>query len=230
MLRKDRQSIQSMFARIAPRYDRANRLLSFRIDTRWRIRVARSILPAPGRILDIASGTGDLAVDLTRSGGHRVISADFTFEMLASGRDKLRRKAPSALQVAADALQLPARDDSYDAATVAFGIRNFADPLAGLHEMRRVVRPGGFVGVLEFSRPRGIFGRLFETYSRHLLPRIGGLITGDRSAYEYLPASVREFPEGQAFVSLMTEAGLENVTATRMTGGIVTFYLGRVTA
>lgn len=216
-----------MFARIAPRYDRANRLLSLRIDTRWRKRVARSLLPAPGHILDVASGTGDLAIDLTRHGGHRVLSSDFTFEMLAHGRARLLRAAPGTAQLGADALQLPFPDASFDAATVAFGIRNFADPVAGLREMARAVRPGGVVGILEFSRPRGAWGRLFEFYSRRVLPRLGGWITGDRSAYEYLPASVREFPEGAEFEAMMRSAGLSDVRSERMTGGIVTFYTGR---
>lgn len=216
-----------MFARIAPRYDRANRLLSLRIDTHWRKRVARSLLPAPGHILDVASGTGDLAVDLVRFGGHKVTASDFTFEMLAWGRGKLLSAAPGTGQVGADALQLPFPDSCFDAATVAFGIRNFADPEKGLREMTRVVRPGGAVAVLEFSRPRGLWGAIFSSYSRHVLPRIGGWITGDRSAYEYLPASVREFPEGPEFERIMRSAGLVDVRSRRMTGGIVTFYTGR---
>lgn len=226
MLRKDRQSIQSMFARIAPRYDTANRLLSLRIDTRWRKRVAVHLLPAPGRVLDVASGTGDLALDLRRHGGHSVVSSDFTFEMLAFGRPKLAARATPARQVAADALQLPFGDAAFDAVTVAFGIRNFSDPSAGLREMSRVVRPGGIVAVLEFSRPRGPFGRLFDFYSRQILPRIGGLITGDRSAYEYLPASVSTFPEGREFEQLMLEAGLTQISSKRLTGGIATIYRG----
>lgn len=216
-----------MFARIAPRYDRANRLLSLRIDTHWRKRVARSVLPAPGHILDVASGTGDLAVDLVRYGAHRVTSSDFTFEMLAHGRSKLLHAAPGTRQVAADALQLPFPDATFDATTVAFGIRNFADPEAGLREMARVVRPGGSIAVLEFSRPRGVWGAAFTSYSRYILPRVGGLITGHRAAYEYLPASVREFPEGSDFEALMRRAGLEGVASLRMTGGIATLYRGR---
>lgn len=215
-----------MFARIAPRYDLANRLLSFGVDTRWRKRVARSILPTPGRVVDIASGTGDLALALRRHGGHSVVSTDFTFEMLAAGRQKLTgpHRIP---QLAADALQAPFVDSSFDAASVAFGIRNFSDPRPGLIEMTRIVRSGGAVAVLEFSRPSGLFGRMFDFYSRHVLPRIGGMITGDRAAYEYLPASVRTFPEGAEFEQLMRDAGLIDVSSQRLTGGIATLYIGR---
>jgi demethylmenaquinone methyltransferase/2-methoxy-6-polyprenyl-1,4-benzoquinol methylase len=216
-----------MFAGIAPRYDLANHLLSMRIDHSWRRFVARHLLDRPGKVLDIASGTGDLAVELSRRGKHRVISADFTYEMLLAGQSKVRRLAPGTPQLAGDALQLPLKDHSVDAVSVGFGIRNFADPAAGLREMRRVVRPGGSIGVLEFSQPRGLFGALYRIYAFRILPALGGLVTGHRDPYEYLPASVREFPEGEAFLELMRHSGLVEVEAHRLTGGIVTFYKGR---
>lgn len=225
MLDKNRQTIQSMFGKIAHRYDRANRLLSARIDVVWRKRVARDLLPTPGRVLDLAAGTGDLAVDLSRRGKHRVTAADFTFEMLAAGRAKMSNGSVNPL--CADGLALPFRDEIFDASTISFGIRNFSDPLAGLREMRRIVRRGGTVAVLEFSRPRGLFGRLYAFYSLRILPLLGGWITGHRAPYEYLPASVQRFPEGDDFLGLMREAGLDQCRAERMTGGIVTFYSGR---
>lgn len=215
-----------MFATIAHRYDAANRILSCCFDVSWRRMVARRLLPAPGRVLDLAAGTGDLSIDLARNGGHRVISADFTFEMLLAGLDKLARSRVEVRQVAADALALPFASGLFDGVTVAFGIRNFADPLAGLREIARVTRQGGAVGVLEFSRPARLLERVFRWYFHHLLPRIGGLITGSRTAYEYLPLSVEEFPEGDAFLSLMKDAGLKGLTAARLSGGIVTFYRG----
>ena len=225
VLQKDTRSIQTMFAKIAHRYDRANHVLSFQVDNYWRRVVSRRILPSPGRVLDVASGTGDLAVALARR-GHKVTSTDFTFEMLAEGQAKLRKHARGTVQLTADALSLPFHAETFDAVTVAFGIRNFADPLAGLRDMTRVIRHGGRVAVLEFSRPSGPFGAAFQLYSSRILPAIGGFITGHREPYEYLPRSVAEFPEGDAFLALMRDAGLEHTEATRLTGGIASLYLG----
>jgi len=226
VLDKDPRQIRSMFASVSHRYDTANRVLSMRFDVAWRKRVARQLLPAPGRVLDLAAGTGDLTVDLVRYGRHSVVSADFTYEMLAHGQLKVRERAPGAVQVAADALALPFRDGSFDGASVAFGVRNFHDPRQGLREIRRVIRDGGALGVLEFSMPRQPLRFVYGIYFRHILPAIGGLITGTRSPYEYLPASVQSFPEGEAFLALMNDAGFKNSVAARMSGGIVTFYRG----
>lgn len=226
MLDKDPRQIRNMFASVAHRYDTANRVLSMRFDVAWRKRVARDLLPQPGLVLDLAAGTGDLTVDLQRHAGHRVVSADFTFEMLAHGREKVRAGAPLARQVGADALSLPFPSGIFDGATVAFGVRNFHDPLAGLREIRRVLRSGGRLAVLEFSMPRQPIRFFYDLYFRHVLPRLGGIITGTRSPYEYLPASVHTFPEGKAFLSLMEQAGFDNLTARRMSGGIVTYYRG----
>lgn len=215
-----------MFASVSHRYDTANRVLSMRFDVAWRKRVARQLLPAPGRVLDLAAGTGDLTVDLARYGQHRVVSADFTYEMLAHGQLKVLERAPGAVQVAADALALPFQSGSFDGVSVAFGVRNFHDPLQGLRETRRVLRTDGALGVLEFSMPRQPLRFVYGIYFRHILPAIGGFITGTRSPYDYLPASVQTFPEGNAFLSLMSEAGFRNCVAARMSGGIVTFYRG----
>jgi demethylmenaquinone methyltransferase / 2-methoxy-6-polyprenyl-1,4-benzoquinol methylase len=226
VLGKERPQIQSMFAAIAHRYDRANHLLSFRVDRSWRKTVATTLLDRPGKVLDLASGTGDLAVDLNRRAKHRVVAADFTLEMLIAGREKIKA-SPGIWPLGADALQLPFTGGSFDAVSVAFGIRNFFDPQAGLREIYRVLRPGGVAGILEFSQPRGLFGKLYSVYATRVLPRLGGWITGCRAPYEYLPASVRTFPEGEAFTRLMKEAGFTDVDARRLTGGIVTFYVGR---
>jgi demethylmenaquinone methyltransferase / 2-methoxy-6-polyprenyl-1,4-benzoquinol methylase len=224
VLDKRQVTIQKMFAEIAPRYDRANRLLSFRTDLAWRKHVARALLPSPGVVLDLAAGTGDLTVDLVRHGAHKVVAADFTYEMLHFGRTKVA--ATRSAQTTADALALPFRSARFDGVTVAFGIRNFADPLAGLREIHRVLKPGGVAGVLEFSRPVQPIRFFYQLYSRFVLPALGGAITGRRAAYEYLPASVAAFPEGESFTALMREAGFDTLTRTRMTGGIVTFYRG----
>jgi demethylmenaquinone methyltransferase / 2-methoxy-6-polyprenyl-1,4-benzoquinol methylase len=223
---KDPRQIRSMFASVAHRYDTANRVLSMRFDVSWRRRVARDLLSAPGLVLDLAAGTGDLTVDLQRYGNHRVISADFTFEMLAEGRAKVRQHAGKASQLGADALDLPFPDGVFDGVTVAFGVRNFHDPFAGLREIHRVLRPGGRLAVLEFSMPRQPIRFFYDIYFRNVLPGIGGLITGSRGPYEYLPASVHTFPEGSAFLDLMGKAGFDKLTSRRLSGGIVTYYRG----
>ncbi len=226
MLDKRSEKIQQMFTGIAPRYDRANRILSFRFDVAWRKYVSRFLVNRPGLVLDLAAGTGDLAVDLQHYGHHRVVAADFTFAMLQAGRAKYARQPSPIPLVTADALHLPLRDRIFDAVTVAFGVRNFSDPLRGLKEIHRVLRTGGTAGILEFSRPAAPFRYLYEFYSSRILPIIGGWITGSRAPYEYLPASVKEFPEGEQFLDLMREAGFAELSRVRLTFGIATFYRG----
>lgn len=224
MLDKRPGSIRAMFARIAPRYDLANRLLSMRQDVGWRKRISARLLDSPGRVLDVASGTGDLAADLLRFGGHRVVASDFTFEMLHAGRPRYERFGIS--PIAGDALALPFADDTFDGVTVSFGIRNFADPLAGLQEMRRVLREGGACGVLEFSHPHTPLRFVYRPYMRHVLPLLGGFISGSRAPYQYLVDSIDGFPEGERFVELMREAGFSSVERAPLSGGIATFYRG----
>jgi demethylmenaquinone methyltransferase/2-methoxy-6-polyprenyl-1,4-benzoquinol methylase len=146
--------------------------------------------------------------------------------MLLEGRRKVRRAATGAPQVTADALSLPFRTAAFDAATIAFGVRNFADAVRGMEEIRRTLRKGGALGILEFSTPRRPINVFYGWYFRNLLPRLGGLITGSRRPYDYLPQSVSEFPEGSAFLALMKQAGFVRVSARRLTGGIVTIYRG----
>jgi demethylmenaquinone methyltransferase/2-methoxy-6-polyprenyl-1,4-benzoquinol methylase len=223
----DGTMVRQMFARVADRYDRANHLLSLGIDHGWRRATVRAAAIAPGsRVLDVCSGTGDLAMAFARAGA-AVTGTDFCPEMLQHAVRKADRLGPSApVYLAADTQQLPFPDDSFDAVTVAFGIRNVADPVAGLREMGRVVRPGGRVVVLEFCKPRLPLVRpAYMFYFRRILPRLGSWITGDRhGAYRYLPDSVMEFPEREAFLQLMTAAGLAEPRARILTCGIASVY------
>ncbi len=212
-----------MFGRIAHRYDLLNRLLSLGRDRAWRQRVARRLGEArAGLVLDVCTGTGDVALAL----GDGVVGSDFCLPMLSLAR----RKAASARRplplFAADALRLPLPDRVADAVTVAFGVRNFERLEDGIGELYRVLRPGGLLLVLEFSRPSGPLGPLLGWWAGAVPPRVGRLISGDREAYSYLPASVGEFPDTAAFCGTLSAAGLEAVYARRLTGGVATLYEG----
>jgi demethylmenaquinone methyltransferase / 2-methoxy-6-polyprenyl-1,4-benzoquinol methylase len=225
-----------MFAHIAPRYDVANRVLSVGIDRRWRrVAVDFAGVAAGERVLDVCSGTGDLALVLARTGS-RVVGSDFTFEMLRRARQKTVAVAGHLAHtpefVAGDTMELPFHGGSFDLVTVAFGIRNVADPLAGLREMRRVTRPGGRIVVLEFCNPRvPVVGALYRFYFRRILPVLGRMISGDtKGAYSYLPRSVMAFPERGEFLELMREAGLEAPHQKILTCGIAALYRAEVPA
>lgn len=224
------RAVQSMFAQIAPRYDRANRVLSFGIDQRWRRRAAAAAAVHPTDVvLDLACGTGDLSLLLQRRVSTPVTGADFTWEMLPIAARKTAKRHAAARYVCADALRLPFADATFDAVTIAFGIRNLDDPVAGLREMARVVRPGGRVVVLEFGQPTGLFGRAYRAYARHVMPRVGGLVTGARAAYEYLPRTAAQFPAGAAFLRLMDESdAFASHSLRRLTGGVAYVYVGVV--
>ena len=220
--------VRAMFGGVARRYDTANHLLSFQMDRWWRartVRRVRHVLERPGaRVLDLCCGTGDLLLALERGRGAPVLGADFCHPMLVAAR----RKGAAAV-CEADALRLPLRDASLDLVTVAFGFRNLASYQAGLDEMRRVLRPGGVAAILEFSRPPNrLFAALYDFYSRHVLPRIGGVVSGSRAAYEYLPASVRQFPAPEELAAAMRRTGFAAVSYELMTGGIVALHLGTV--
>jgi len=223
-----------MFTHIAPRYDVANRVLSAGIDRRWRRQTVRVAAAGPDdRVLDVCSGTGDLALDLARSGA-LVVGSDFTFAMLQRTRPKVAAQADrfkhAPTFIAGDTTELPFRDDSFDLVTVAFGIRNVSDPLVGLREMRRVTRPGGRVVVLEFCKPRvPVVGGLYRFYFRRILPVLGRLITGDtQGAYNYLPESVMAFPEREEFLELMRQAGLTKPQQSILSLGIAAIYRAEV--
>ena len=225
--------VREMFGRIAPRYDLLNHLLSFQTDRWWRWRVARrfrSLLARPeARALDLCCGTGDLALALARQAhsSASIVGADFCHPMLERARAKMGAAGRAARLAEADALYLPFGDGSFDLVAAAFGFRNLADYHAGLSEIFRVLAPGGSVAILEFCEPgAGVFGRLYDVYFRKLLPRIGGVISGDSSAYRYLGSSVREFPSPARLAEWMAQAGFSEVKYARFTGGIACLHSG----
>ena len=224
--------VRGMFGRVAHRYDFANHLLSLNIDRYWRactVRRTREILLRPeARVLDICCGTGDLLLALSRQGG-RVLGSDFCHPMLVAAHAKIARRRAPAVLFESDALTLPLRDASLDLVTVAFGFRNLANYESGLAEMRRVLGPGGMAAILEFSQPpNALFGAFYHLYSRRILPWIGGLISGSRDAYTYLPESVRKFPTAPKLAAMMHGAGFADVSFEYLTGGIVALHLGRI--
>jgi len=203
--------VRDMFARISPRYDLLNHLLSGNIDKRWRRNVVeklRPLLSPNAQVLDVACGTGDLSVALFENISARVTGVDFCRPML----ERAARKQPRIAFIEGDALQLPFDDAVFDAVTIAFGLRNLSSVEHGLTELRRVLKPNGWTAILEFSRPvvPG-FRLLAAAYCTRLLPRIGGLISGSRSAYEYLPDSVSRFPDQETLSAMMTAAGFADV-------------------
>jgi demethylmenaquinone methyltransferase/2-methoxy-6-polyprenyl-1,4-benzoquinol methylase len=219
--------VREMFAQISPRYDLLNHLLSANIDKRWRRAVVRklgSLVPEDAHLLDVACGTGDLSIQIFESLHAQVTGVDFCGPML----DIATRKAPQIRFIEGDALRLPFGGDSFDAATIAFGLRNLSSVEGGLRELRRVLRPGGWVAILEFSTPvmRG-FNALFSFYMGQVLPRIGGLISGSRRAYEYLPNSVARFANQEQLATMMREAGFERVTFENLTGGVAALHTGQ---
>jgi demethylmenaquinone methyltransferase/2-methoxy-6-polyprenyl-1,4-benzoquinol methylase len=231
---KSGRRVQRMFASIARRYDLLNHLLSLNIDRSWRRFTIRTVPARPGDlVLDCCTGTADLALEYARSGGGRttVIGVDFCRPMLEIGRAKVCRSRVQdrVLLVEGDAQRLPVPGNSFAVVAVAFGLRNIQNTAQGIDEMIRVARPGGKVAILEFSRPRGrILGPLYLAFFRRILPRIGQAIAPNPdSAYEYLPRSVLEFPDGQAMIDLMTSRGLRDVASHPLTRGIATLYVGR---
>jgi demethylmenaquinone methyltransferase/2-methoxy-6-polyprenyl-1,4-benzoquinol methylase len=218
-----------MFSGIAKRYDLLNHLLSGNVDKRWRrivaLRVGERLSSSSSLILDVACGTGDLALTLFESTGARVIGADFCRPMLEIAATKTPNELPL---IEGDALALPFRDGTFEVVTIAFGLRNLASVEGGLAELRRVLKPGGWVAVLEFSRPANAMLRpLFGLYFTKVLPLIGGFISGKRRAYTYLPASVQTFPDQQQLLLLMQRAGFEQVQFENLTGGIAALHMGR---
>jgi len=230
---KSDQRVRRMFASIARRYDFLNHLLSLNVDRHWRTFTTRVAAPEPGwPVLDCCTGTADLALAYDRAGGgqSRIVGTDFCREMLLLGHAKVRkaRAAGRIALVEGDAQRLPLPSNTFSVVSVAFGLRNVRDTVRGVDEMIRVARPGGKVAILEFSRPRGRFlGHLYLAFFRHLLPRIGQALAPNHDrAYDYLPRSVLEFPDGRAMLDLLAARGLTELEHYPLTRGIATLYVG----
>ncbi|HEX7721447.1 MAG TPA: bifunctional demethylmenaquinone methyltransferase/2-methoxy-6-polyprenyl-1,4-benzoquinol methylase UbiE [Pyrinomonadaceae bacterium] len=219
--------VREMFAKISPRYDLLNHLLSANIDLRWRRRVVRKLKPLltkDARVLDVGCGTGDLSIELFEKTAAQVTGLDFCRPMLALAQ----AKAPRLAFIEGDALRLPFADASFEGLTIGFALRNLASVEDGLSELLRVLKPNGVVAILEFSQPvGGLFRRLVGFYNRRLLPRIGGLLSGSRGAYEYLPDSISKFPNQETLAAMMRTAGFEDVSFENLSGGIAALHTGR---
>lgn len=225
-----KQFVTGMFDAIAPTYDFLNHLLSFDIDKKWR-RKAFTMVPAVEgkKVLDVACGTGDFALEAVRRGARSVSGVDPSVEMLRIAEQKRRKRFPSA-QVdfkEGNAEELPFETASFDVVTAAFGVRNFGDLPKGLLEMRRVLAPGGTVLILEFSNPDStLLGKLFTFYSSRIIPFVGNLISGHSSAYSYLHRTSAAFLSSDEFESMLRETRFENLTHRRFTFGVATAYVG----
>jgi demethylmenaquinone methyltransferase/2-methoxy-6-polyprenyl-1,4-benzoquinol methylase len=229
--RQHARAVHEMFAGIAGKYDFLNHFLSLNIDKRWRRRVVAKLADVVANpsavILDVACGTGDLTLELSQSGSARVIGTDFCRPMLSIANDKgyLLGKRPPFIE--SDGLRLSFGDETFEAVTIAFGLRNFSNWNAGVREFARVLKPGGKLAILEFSTPT-VPGmkQLFSYYFRYILPRIGGAVSGSRGAYEYLPDSVSRFPDQNGLTQLMSDSGLRDVSYQNLTGGIAAIHMG----
>lgn len=213
--------VEAMFDRISPVYDVMNRLMTAGLDERWRRRTAAAVVRPGTRVLDACCGTGDLALACREAGGD-VVGLDFSERML----ERARRKSDAIEWVRGDLLELPFADESFDAATVGFGIRNVQDLEAGLRELARVLRPGGRLGCLEITRPRGVLRPFFRLWFDGLVPLAGKVLPGG-AAYAYLPASVRRFPGPEDLAVVMRRAGLGEVSWQLLGGGIVALHTAR---
>lgn len=224
--------VRGMFGRIVRRYDLLNHLLSFNLDRRWRARtvarVADTLCRPSAKVVDLCCGTGDLAIALERRRGGGVFGSDFCHPMLVEARRKLARRALNSAVFEADTLELPLASHSIDLVTVAFGFRNLAHYEDGLRELLRVLRPGGVAAILEFSQPTNrVFASAYAFFSTRVLPWIGGLVSGSREAYSYLPESISKFPSAEELAEMMLAAGFAEVEFERMMGGSVALHLGR---
>jgi demethylmenaquinone methyltransferase/2-methoxy-6-polyprenyl-1,4-benzoquinol methylase len=233
------RAVREMFTSIAPRYDLLNHVLSFNVDRLWWRRTARNfaeiLAQQDARILDLCCGTGDMTFALRKQsrGSQQILGADFSHAMLQRANAKSRDKISSDLQstmprwIEADALNLPFPGQHFNLVTSAFGFRNLADYDAGLREIVRVLKPGGECGILDFSEPKGMMGRLYRIYFKQILPRVGTMISGVHGPYAYLPNSVERFPEPQEMLLRMRQAGFREASWTPYTFGIAGLYRGK---
>ena len=225
-----KQEVATMFNNISGRYDFLNHFLSLGIDKLWRRKAVKQLKELnPNKILDIATGTGDFALALLKLKPKEIIGVDISQGMLSVGTNKMKKKKVDGIikLELGDSENLPFEDNSFDAITVAFGVRNFENLEKGLSEMKRVLRPDGKVIILEFSKPKYFpIKQLFSFYSNCVIPTFGKLISKDKRAYTYLPESVAEFPEGEKFHLIMDKVGYTKVSSLRLSGGISSIYMG----
>ncbi|MEO1021068.1 MAG: bifunctional demethylmenaquinone methyltransferase/2-methoxy-6-polyprenyl-1,4-benzoquinol methylase UbiE [Bacteroidota bacterium] len=226
------EKVRSMFADIASDYDRINSILSFGIHHAWRKKTVLESGAQPGHsVLDCATGTGDLAIEFKKTVGDSgyVLGTDFCAPMIEPAPAKALKKGLVIDFEVADAMNLPYEDDRFDIASISFGIRNVDDPVVALKDMARVVKPGGRVVVLEFGQPNGLLKLPYELYSQHIMPAVGGMLSGNREAYTYLPRTSAAFPAGDKFLDLMDQTGsFGSRRAEKLTGGIAYVYVGIV--
>jgi demethylmenaquinone methyltransferase/2-methoxy-6-polyprenyl-1,4-benzoquinol methylase len=224
--------VRRMFAEIAPKYDLLNHLLSFNVDRAWRrvlLKRLQSVLARPdARILDLCCGTGDVLLDFERVGRAQMLGADFCHPMLVAAKRKSTSAEKAAELFEADALSLPLAESSLDAISIAFGFRNLADYGRGLDELHRVLKPGGVLAILEFSHPPALLVRTaYGFYSRAILPLVGGIVSGSREAYSYLPESIAKFPRPGELVQMMERAGFKQAGYELLSGGIAALHTGQ---
>ncbi len=223
------EQVRLMFTEIAERYDAGNDALSFGTHRLWKRRLIRRAAVQPGaQVLDVATGTGDIALRFADAVGPQgsVVGVDFSAKMIQQAKQRPNNQKPNLSFEVGDAMSLRFPDNSFDATSISFGIRNVDEPVVALREMRRVVKPGGRVLVMEFGQPRGLFGALYRFYISNIGPIIGGIISGKRYAYQYLDRTAAAFPAGQAFLELMKQAGFQNPTKEALFGGIAYIYIG----
>ncbi|MGZ4290414.1 MAG: class I SAM-dependent methyltransferase [Gaiellaceae bacterium] len=214
-------AVRTMFDRIAPVYDAMNRIMTAGLDVRWRRLTAEAVVHPGDRVLDAACGTGDLAIADLKVAGGEVTGLDFSEQMLV----RARRKEPRIEWIQGDMLALPFADETFDAATVGFGVRNVADLELGVRELRRVLRPGGRLAILEITQPRGLLRPFFSLWFDRVVPLLGKVLPGG-SAYTYLPASVKRFPDAESLADLLGACGFADVRVRLLAGSIVALHTG----
>ena len=224
-------AVESMFDSIAWRYDFLNHFLSLGIDRLWRRRAIKVISKSykSPHILDVATGTADLAIAAMKLNPYKITGIDISRKMMEIGKSKIQKRGLSEKieLITGDSENIPFGDGYFDVAMVAFGVRNFSDPLKGLSEMHRVIRFGGMIMVLEFSKPSGFpFRPVYSFYFNNVLPFVGKLFSKDKKAYSYLPESVMKFPDNEQFINLLTQAGFSDRRQIKLTGGVASIYTG----